>query len=116
MKRKDFSNTLSVSVIIILLVAGPIKADESNTDPESYIKRGLADYDNGQYDNAISDYNSAIEIDPKSDLAYYNRDVAYFKKGDYVNSWDDINTAQDLGYPVNPNLLKGLWDVLQSQK
>jgi hypothetical protein len=57
-----------------------------------------------------------MQIDPKSDLAYYNRGVAYFKKGDYVNAWDDINTAQDLGYPVNPNLLKGLWDVLQSQK
>ena len=38
------------------------------------------------------------------------------KKGDVVNAWDDINTAQDLGYPVNPRLLKGLWEILQSQK
>ena len=43
MKRKDISTILSVSVIIILLVVGHIKADEPNIDPESYIKRGLAD-------------------------------------------------------------------------
>lgn len=35
---------------------------------------GVAYYNKGQYDAAISDCNNAIEINPKYALAYYNRE------------------------------------------
>ena len=61
---------------------------------------GGADYlEKGQYDHAISDFDKAIEINPKFALAYYIRGRSYYYKREkeYDKSWDDIKKAQDLG-------------------
>ena len=36
------------------------------------------------YDNAITDFDKAIELKP--DYAYHNRGTAYYKKGEYDNA------------------------------
>ena len=54
---------------------------EADNDAVSYYERGNARRAKRQYDQAISDYNMAIEIDPGFDSAYYNRGIAYFNTG-----------------------------------
>jgi tetratricopeptide (TPR) repeat protein len=44
---------------------------------EDYIHRGVAYYGKGQFDKAISDYNKAIEINPKYAIAHYNIGCIY---------------------------------------
>ena len=41
---------------------------------------GVAYDSKGQYDQAIADYNKALEINPKSAIAYTNPGIAYYNK------------------------------------
>lgn len=61
-----------------------------------------------QYEQAISDFNKALEINPKYADAYYNRGYTYYLKEEYEKSWEDINKAQDLGFKVPPKFLDDL--------
>ncbi|MGA8128372.1 MAG: tetratricopeptide repeat protein, partial [Syntrophobacteraceae bacterium] len=47
----------------------------------------------GDYRQAISDYDRAIEINPKYVEAYYNRAVAYAKLGNSSQAVEDLKTA-----------------------
>ncbi|MEQ9239110.1 tetratricopeptide repeat protein [Coleofasciculus sp. E2-BRE-01] len=43
----------------------------------AYINRGLAYYYQGDYEKAIADYTSALELDPYNYNAFHNRSLAY---------------------------------------
>jgi tetratricopeptide (TPR) repeat protein len=53
------------------------------------LDRGNAYYKKSQYDRAISDYNKAIEINPKYALVYNNRGLAYYGKSEYDRACSD---------------------------
>jgi tetratricopeptide (TPR) repeat protein len=57
----------------------------SHGAPESAF-RGLAYWKKGQYDQAVSDYTKALEINPRDDGAYYCRGVAFYSKQEYDKS------------------------------
>jgi tetratricopeptide (TPR) repeat protein len=64
---------------------------------EDYIHRGVAYYGKGQFDKAISDYNKAIEINPRDAIPYYNRGLAYGKgKGQFDKAISDYNKAIEI--------------------
>lgn len=48
------------------------------------------------YDNAISAFSKAIEIDAMNADAYIGRGDAYRAKGDYVSAWSDYEKAEEL--------------------
>jgi tetratricopeptide (TPR) repeat protein len=75
---------------------------------EAYNSRDWAYKEKGQYDKAISDYNKAIEINPRLVEAYNNRGLAYFYKREYDKAWDDVHKAEGLGAQVHPGFLKAL--------
>jgi tetratricopeptide (TPR) repeat protein len=58
----------------------------------------------GQYDKAISDFNKAIDLNPKFAEAYNNRGLTYAKKGQYDKAISDftktieINPSYTLAY------------------
>ena len=58
-----------------------------------YNARGRAFRFKGQFDLAIADYDEAIQLDPKLDLAYLNRGSAYRAKGDYDMAIADYGEA-----------------------
>jgi tetratricopeptide (TPR) repeat protein len=54
-------------------------------------------YDNqGQYNEAISEYNKAIELDPKYDDSYNKRGLVYYNKKNYEQAIEDYTTAIQL--------------------
>ncbi len=69
-------------------------------DARFYNNWGIANGEKGQYDQAISDFDKAIEINPSYSKAYNNRGIIYRLKGQYdlaildfkkaieINSWD----------------------------
>ncbi len=58
--------------------------------------RGIAYCLKGQHDQAISDFNKAIEIDPKHAGAFYSRGIAYAHKGQYDQAISDFNKAIEI--------------------
>jgi tetratricopeptide (TPR) repeat protein len=47
-------------------------------------------------------------MNPGYAVAYYNRGRAYYLKGEYDKSWEDIKKARDLGYKIPPKFLDDL--------
>jgi len=57
---------------------------------------------------AISDYNKAIEINPRFGKAYYYRAITYYHKKEYNTAWQDLYKSQSLGYQVPLEFLEKL--------
>lgn len=70
----------------------------------------------GKYNQAIANFNKAMEIIPGDAPAYYLRGKAYYFKKEYDKSWDDIKRAQDLGYEVAAEFLDDLRRASGRQK
>jgi tetratricopeptide (TPR) repeat protein len=60
---------------------------------EAYNNRGVAWHHKGDYDNAISDYDKALELHPHYAEALNNRGVAWAYKGDYDKAISDCTEA-----------------------
>jgi len=69
-----------------------------------------------QYDQAISDFSKAIELNPRDAESYYTRAIAYFSKREYDKSSDDVKKEQDLGCKIHPGFLKALREASGKQK
>ncbi len=67
----------------------------SPNDP-IYCNRGIAYYDLGNHQQAISDFNRAIEINPESTDTYYNLGLVYAKLGDHQQAISDYNKAIEI--------------------
>jgi tetratricopeptide (TPR) repeat protein len=65
-------------------------------DARFYNNRGIANGEKGQYDQAISDFNKAIEINPGYDKAYNNRGIVYRLKGQYDQAISDFRKAIEI--------------------
>ena len=99
---------LPIVLFFLFSYASTQQKQSESRDAEFYNNRGIAYRRKGQYDRAISDYNKALEINPRFAEAYNNRGRAYYLKGEYGKSWEDIKKAQDLGYKIPPKFLDDL--------
>ena len=54
---------------------------------------GLEKFQEGDYQGAISDYNKALKIDPKSKIAYFNRGNANSRLKDYKRAISDYSKS-----------------------
>jgi tetratricopeptide (TPR) repeat protein len=105
---------LVILAIVVSACATPEPRVHSNAG--AYNNRGVTYVLIGQYDQAISDYTKAIEINPEFARAYNNRGVAYYFKGEYKKAWVDVSKAQSLGGQVNPEFLKALREASGRQE
>ncbi len=60
------------------------------------------------FDRAILQYDSAIQIEPAKGLFYYNRSLAYNSLGNTEKALTDARQAQELGMSVNPRYIEML--------
>ena len=59
----------------------------------AYYNRAIAYGYKDQHDNAVKDYDKAIELDPQDAQAYVNRGSAYGYGGQYNRAIQDFDTA-----------------------
>ena len=65
-----------------------------------YAQRARTYYNRGDYENAILDFNKAIERHPTDPNLYYGRGAAFHKIGDYDRALLDC----DMALQMNPKL------------
>jgi tetratricopeptide (TPR) repeat protein len=100
-KLHNFRPMLLIIVIPILFSCATTQQKQvESKDAQFYNNRGIGNAAKGQYDQAVSDFTMALEINPRDALAYYHRARACYFKKEYDKSWRDIRKAQDLGYKV----------------
>ncbi|MBW4683684.1 MAG: tetratricopeptide repeat protein [Komarekiella atlantica HA4396-MV6] len=58
-----------------------------------YIKLGEECFDKGEYVNAITNYNQALQINPNNTDLYYRRGLAHYQLGDYESAIADYSQA-----------------------
>jgi tetratricopeptide (TPR) repeat protein len=67
---------------------------------EKYNNDGLEFYNQGDYEQAISYYNNAIDMEKYKiedmDVCYYNRGRAYYQIGDYEQALSDYTSALNI--------------------
>jgi len=76
--------SLGALITVLFLIIPAVTACE--TSVEDFIKQGLALADEGRYDEAIQEFNKAIEIDSKYPSGYFYRGNTYADKGDPENA------------------------------
>ena len=101
---------------ILTIFIGCAATQETKEDAEAYYNQGNAYEKKGQYNEAISDYTKAIEINPMYADAYYTRGVVYYYKKDYEKALDDFYKAQELGIDVPPGIFQLLGERSGKQK
>ena len=83
---------------------------DGETDPTKkaklYFDRGFIYLKKKDDDNAIADFDSAIELNPEDPDAWWWRGSAYFEKEDYDKAIADFTQAIELK-PENPNAYLG---------
>ena len=63
---------------------------------ESFYKKAEAQYSNGNYKAAITNYTKAIDMDPNDYMAFSNRGLAKYNLKDYAGAISDYTKAIDL--------------------
>ena len=69
---------------------------ESLPDFSFYQKRADDNIGKGEYDLAIVDYNKAVELNPKSVPAYFNRGRAFYFKRDFSSAIESYSKVIEL--------------------
>ena len=77
-------------------VEAKIANEEKLFQANEWLGKGINHFLNKEYDEAIEDYNGAIALNPKFDMAYNNRGVAYADKGQYDRAIEDYNRAIEI--------------------
>lgn len=72
------------------------RGKERDKAAELYVRRGTAWYEKKTYDKAINDYNKAIEINPNSAVAFYNRGLLRAIKKEYPKAREDFDKAIEI--------------------
>jgi tetratricopeptide (TPR) repeat protein len=92
---------ITVPAIIIFLgaiiaVLGCNSSVQDIKKAQGWKQEGDFQFNQQKFDEAISDYNKALELDPNYSLAYTNRGSAYLKKYQFDKAMADYNRALEL--------------------
>lgn len=107
---KSKAKIVGIACIIGLIIVAGATAYTLATSHEymetgRYTNLGVEEFERGNYGLAIQYFTKAIELNPDNALAYYNRGLAYLKKGDKYtpegeasleNAISDFNRAIEL--------------------
>lgn len=87
------------------LIDNSEKLESTPESREDFVRRGNARRENKDYEGAISDYTSAIDIDPCDDEVYTYRGISYELLEDYESANSDYSRAIEIN-PKNTSALK----------
>ncbi len=88
----------------------------SKTGEFDWLRKGQSLYRSGNFQEAVSLFTNAIDINPRSARAYYNRGITYEKLGNQTRTFSDLTTAAQLGHKKAQEALKMLSDMMDTHE
>jgi Flp pilus assembly protein TadD len=79
-----------------------------------YGRRGSARYDKGRFDEAIADFDKALELDPTTTALWLLKALAYRKQGNLEGAKEAYTEAANLLEEDNPKFANNLRNGLDS--
>ncbi|XP_041483351.1 dnaJ homolog subfamily C member 3-like [Lytechinus variegatus] len=109
-KRRDMFNLHNfLSSIPVLLVTLSLHYDDgeakSEAEAKKYMETGNTLLAAGQLADALAQYNSAIDNDPKNYMAYYKRAAVYLAQGRSKLALPDLKKSMTLKQDFTPALI-----------
>jgi len=90
-KCNDVANTkVAIDTCTALIDSGQLPGKNLSA---AYTNRGLAYYEQADYDHAIADFDAALKNEPSDVDAFNDRGLAYYQKGDDKRAIADYDTA-----------------------
>ncbi len=83
-----------VFILIGLIFSGVYSMYADNAD--EYIDRGITSAQQGNYDQAVSDFTKAIEVDTNNPDAYTNRGSIYIDQVNFIRAISDFTRALEI--------------------
>src|SRR2546428_12695457 len=88
--------TCFLRLLVLVASVSPIPLPVFGQTAAAFLESGDRKLAAKNYDGAIADFTRVIELDPKFDLAYYNRGLARQAKGDLDGAIADSTPAIEL--------------------
>lgn len=85
-----------ISILIWLLFWAAMLFSQTAPTPNENFKTGFAAYQQGNYDLAIKNYNTAIQQEPMRNFFYYHRGMAYIALNDPQKALSDFKKSNQL--------------------
>ncbi len=90
---KTLSNISSI-FFTLLIIASSLAANAQVS--EAYVDEGIKKYETGDYLAAVSEFDKAVEYDPKNASAFLYRGQTYYRIGNKGQALDDLAKAAQL--------------------
>ena len=120
--EKFFLNSFAALVITGLTVLNGVAYAASNDDEAlAHFENGFNHSEQGQLEQAIADYDKAIELKPDFVAAYYNRGVSYLKQNEFKKALEDFDKYIQFvpndpdGYQMRGKCYEALGDTAKAQ-
>ena len=80
---------------------------KSKLAPQVYLMRGLVHHSLKQYNSAVEDYNTVLELNPADSMVHIYRTLAYYQSGDKDRALTNFHrTCYSLWSAYNPRVTK----------
>lgn len=93
--------------LVILIVTVAISLNVFSQEERKYIRQGVKDWENSNFDNAEVDFRKAGELAPESEIARFNTGTALYGQQKYKESYEQFEAlAKEAN---NPATAAAIW-------
>jgi len=96
MENKSKKTRNIIGIVLVVIIGLVVWSMISTQSKWKYGKLGLAEYEKGDYKEAIKYYTLGIESNPSNASLYNNRGLAHFKLKEYEKALSDYSKAVEL--------------------
>src|SRR5512137_439983 len=95
---KRFMILMLVIIALVAVGCGPKAAPSTSVldTPEYHYNQGLKFLDKDKLDDAMREFQRAVDLDPKSPLGYIGKGLAFGKKNDFKAAFENMEKAKGL--------------------